>query len=250
MNRLLYKIKHSLRDKLLHPHNPFAPPIRRYFIKRQQPYAIILPQVNLLYIPVTKVANRSIKAALADHVGLPYNDPHEADWQRVPLTAVPQLTPYFRFTFIRNPLDRLLSCYAQKIVLYARQMKLPLLFWQYGSLFSPQMSFAEFVHAVASIPDEQAERHFRSQHTFLYHQENCLVDFIGRFEQLSQDWNHLRQQHNLGQLAHYNPSPHQPYTQMYTPHLAQLAATRYQKDIELFGYTAAIEPLLQTKQRD
>jgi hypothetical protein len=244
MNTLLHKIKRTLREKLFTPQNPFAPQLWRFLIKRQQPYAIILPEIHLLYIPVTKVANRSIKAALADHVGLPYDDPHEADWQKVPLQAVSNLTNYFRFTFVRNPLDRLLSCYAQKIVLYARQLQLPLLFWQYGDLFTAEMSFADFVRAVASIPDEQADRHFLSQHHFIYHNEVCLVDFIGRFEKLNHDWAILQQQAGLGKLAHYNPSVHQPYTEIYTPELAQLAVNRYQKDIELLAYTAEIEPLL------
>ena len=244
MNRLPPKLISTLRHAILNPKNPLAPQLWRYLNKRQQPDAIILPQAKLLYIPITKVANRSIKAALADHAGLPYNDPHEADWQKVPLTAVPHHTDHLRFTFIRNPLDRLLSCYAQKIVLYARQLQLPILFWQYGNLFTADMSFADFVRAVASIPDPQADRHFLSQHHFIYHDGACLVDFIGRFEQLPHDWNHLRQKVGLGKLAHYNPSSHQPYDQIYTPELARLAANRYQKDIELLGYTAAIEPLL------
>jgi hypothetical protein len=244
MNRLPDKLRLTLRRKLLNAHNPLAPQLGRYVIKRQRPYGIILPEVKLLYIPVTKVANRSIKAALANHVGLPYKDPHEADWQKVPLSAVATLTDYFRFTFVRNPLDRLLSCYAQKIVLYARQLQLPLLFWQYKDLFTADMSFADFVRAVASIPDAQAELHFRSQHTFIYHQGNCLVNFIGRVEHLSHDWLSLRQQVGLGKLPHYNRSNHQPHTKVYTPELARLAANRNQQDIELLGYAADIEPLL------
>ncbi len=210
----------------------------------ERPSAIILPTQNLVYVPVPKVANRSIKAALADFAGKPYTDPHNAGWQTVPLPQVANLSGYFRFTFVRNPLDRLVSCYAQKIVLYARQMQLPLLFWRYGQRFDPEMSFAEFITAVAAIPDHLADRHFRSQHTFVYHQGGLLVDFVGRFEQLQPDWAILRQRAGLGDLPHFNPSPHQPYAAMYTPELARLAANRYAEDIRLFGYGEEITSLL------
>jgi hypothetical protein len=203
-----------------------------------------LPAQKLVYVPVPKVANRSIKAALADYAGMPYTDPHEAGWQTIPLRQLATLEGYFRFTFVRNPLDRLLSCYAQKMVLYARQMGLPLLFWRYGKRFWPEMSFAEFVEAVAAVPDHLADRHFRSQHTFIYDEGKLLVDFVGRFEQLETDWSTLCQQVGIGTLPHYNPSPHKPYTEMYTRELARLAAKRYEKDIEVLGYWAEIEPLL------
>ncbi len=215
-------------------------PFLAYSYAWERPSAILLPAQKLLYVPVPKVANRSIKAALADAAGLPYTDPHEAAFQTVPLTAVPDLTDYFRFTFVRHPLDRLVSCYAQKIVLYARQLQMPLLFWRYGRRFWPEMSFAEFVTAVAAIPDGRADRHFCSQHTFVYRQGAPIVDFVGRFEQLAQDWEFVRQQANIGPLPHFNPSPHKPFAEMYTPALAQLAVARYRQDMALFGYEVEV----------
>jgi hypothetical protein len=45
------------------------------------------------------------------------------------------------------------------------------------------MPFSDFVKAVASIPDEQADFHFRSQHTFVTDGHGRVgVDFVGRFE--------------------------------------------------------------------
>lgn len=212
-------------------------PFLEYAYAWERPSAIVLPAQKLLYVPVPKVANRSIKAALAAAAGLPFSEGQEPDFQTVPLTAVPSYGDYFRFTFVRHPLDRLVSCYAQKIVLYARQLQMPLLFWRYGRRFWAGMSFAEFVTAVAAIPDGRADRHFRSQHTFVYPQGTLAVDFIGRFEQMAQDWAQVQQRTGLGPLPHFNPSPHKPFTEMYTPALAQAAAERYRQDMELFGYT-------------
>jgi hypothetical protein len=214
-------------------------PFLEYSYGWERPSAILLPAQKLLYVPVPKVANRSIKAALAAAAGLPFADGQEPNFETAPLAAVPHLTDYFRFTFVRHPLDRLLSCYAQKIVLYARQLQMPLLFWRYGRRFWPEMSFAEFVTAVAAIPDGRADRHFRSQHTFVYTGGRLAVDFVGRFEQLAQDWAQVQQQTGLGPLPHFNPSPHKPFTEMYTPMLAQLAAARYRQDLALFAYEVA-----------
>jgi hypothetical protein len=211
-------------------------PFLEYSYAWERPSAILLPAQKLLYVPVPKVANRSIKAALATAAGLPFSEGQEPYFQTVPLTAVPDYGDFFRFAFVRHPLDRLVSCYAQKIVLYARQLQMPLLFWRYGRRFWPEMSFAQFVTAVAAIPDGRADRHFRSQHTFVYPQGELAVDFVGRFEQLAQDWAQVQQQTGLGPLPHFNPSPHQPFAEMYTPALAQMAARRYQQDMELFTY--------------
>lgn len=219
---------------------PFLP----YTYTWERPFALLSPTLKLVYVPVPKVANRSIKAALAAAAGQPGAELAAAGWQTIPLPQLARLEGYLRFTFVRNPLDRLLSCYAQKVVLYARQLQLPLLFWRYGRQFYPEMHFATFVETVATIPDHLADRHFRSQHTFLYDKGELLVDFVGRFEQLAHDWDRLRQQAGLGELPHYNPSPHKPYVQMYTPELARLAAARYAQDMKLLGYEGEIEPLL------
>ena len=38
------------------------------------------------------------------------------------------------------------------------------------------MSFDDFVQAVASIPDDRADEHFRSQHSFVTNTEGVIAD--------------------------------------------------------------------------
>lgn len=207
----------------------------------QVPKAVFVPELSLIYLPVTKVANRSIRAAIAAHIGLPYvGHPTSADWHTLGLAKVRRCNEYFRFAFVRNPLDRLLSCYSQKIVLYARQTGPPHQFWRYGSRFHAAMSFAEFVQEVAKIPDALSDEHFRSQHTFLVHRGELCCDHLARFETLQCDWQRLRERFGFGELPHENRSPHGPYRDEYTPELARLAAKRYAKDIDLFGYAEEV----------
>lgn len=212
------------------------------------PKAIVVPELKLAFVPTPKVANRSMKAAIARRAGLPnHGDPHSVGWQYTPL-ALLQDGERYSFGFVRNPLDRLLSCYAQKIVLYARQMHMPLLFWRYGDKFRADMSFEEFVHAVAGISDRVSDIHFRSQHTFFYHKGRLMVDFVGRYERLQQDWATLQQRFGFGPLPHENRSRHKDYRAAYTPELARIAMQRYQRDIELFGYGDELQALLQTRR--
>lgn len=219
-------------------------PLARYTYLFDVGAGIVVPELGLCFVPTPKAANRSIKAAVASVVRPGYRgDPHLAGWQYRPASTLRQ-TGYYGFGFVRNPLDRLYSCYTQKIVLYGRLKDTPIIFWRYGDTFRADMTFRDFVEAVADIPDRIADRHFRSQHRFLYHKDEPVVDYIGRFENLDRDWERIRRRFDLPVLAHHNRSPRRrSYTNAYTPDLARIAARRYEKDIRLFGYEGEIEAL-------
>lgn len=220
-------------------------PLARYTYLFDMSTGIVVPELEACFVPTPKVANRSIKAAIATVVRPGYRgDPHLAGWKYRPVSTLKH-TGYYGFGFVRNPLDRLYSCYAQKIVLYGRMKNLPTLFWRYGGTFHADMSFADFVEAVAGIPDRIADIHFRSQRRFLYHRGAPTVDFIGRFENLEEDWEQIRRRFDLPELPHYNRSPHRSYMDAYTPELARMAARRYEKDIELFGYGDDVAALME-----
>lgn len=218
-------------------------PLVRYTYLFDVSTGIVVPELRMCFVPTPKVANRSMKAAIAAVARPGYRgDPHLAGWQYRPVTTL-RRTGFHGFGFVRNPLDRLYSCYAQKVVLYGRLKHMPMQFWRYGDVFHPGMSFEEFVRAVAGIPDRVADIHFRSQHRFLYHRGEPTVDFIGRFETLERDWQRVRQRFGLPELVHYNRSPHRSYREAYTPALARAAAERYREDIRLFGYEQEVAAL-------
>ena len=95
---------------------------------------------------------------------------------------------YFKFTFVRNPWDRLLSCYMSKVVpeRFAGSFK------TYGNVaFRDDMSFQEFAEAVCLVPDEEANVHFCSQYVFVCgggSRRNILADYVGCFENLEEDF--------------------------------------------------------------
>ncbi|MEM1320972.1 MAG: sulfotransferase family 2 domain-containing protein [Bacteroidota bacterium] len=144
----------------------------------------------------------------------------------------------FKVGFVRDPWDRLLSCYLQK------KKDNRTSFYQKTGL-RLDMSFEEFARAVCAIPDREADQHFRSQYTFMVdHQGKVIADFIGRFEHLEDDFLEMCRQAKLPEehLSKNNSTKHVHYRSAYSPELAEAVAQRYAIDLELFGYTFA-EPL-------
>ena len=82
--------------------------------------------------------------------------------------------PCFKYTFVRNPLSRLVSCYESK---YVKDKKI---FGDYSSnlcygrtrylmgWLENVSDFGEFVDKVCEIPICWQERHFRLQYDLLY----------------------------------------------------------------------------------
>lgn len=81
-----------------------------------------------------------------------------------------QFDTYFKFSFVRNPWDRVVS------------------FYKYSNL-DLLISFETFV--MKELPKLIKERSYfyAPQYDFIYHEGKKLVDFIGRFENLQNDFN-------------------------------------------------------------
>src|SRR5262245_19417577 len=83
---------------------------------------VLLERYAAIYIEVPKVACTSLKVAFAQLLGIDLDnsggDPHQASF---PSTAYsnyaygPLFQDLFAFAFVRNPWDRLVSCYRDKI---------------------------------------------------------------------------------------------------------------------------------------
>ena len=135
---------------------------------------------------------------------------------------------YFKFTFVRNPWDRVVSFYHYQI---KRN-------WDFYP-FNETISFDNFV--------KNWLRHMRGQTSLATHpcyawisdkDDNLLVDFIGRFENFQEDFNVVCDKIGIAkkQLPHQNKSKHKHYTEYYDDETKQIVAEKYAKDIEYFGY--------------
>jgi hypothetical protein len=145
---------------------------------------------------------------------------------------------HFIFAFVRNPYDRLASCWHQKLA-DGGQGLTPCDEREFGLRVG--IGFTEFVEAVHEIPDEEANPHFRSQHVPLLRPNGRLIPrFLGGFENLAEDFAavaeklkvELRLPHLLVSKGWENAS----YRDLYNRKTESLVAERFAKDLELFGY--------------
>jgi hypothetical protein len=225
--------------------------IRPYKYARQG--NIAMHQYNAIYIFIPKVACSSIKLAIADLIGVPSPDqnnklafPHKRNYPYVKRNEVcDKYESYFRFAFVRNPWDRVLSCYQNKIVGVREgkfgEIKLPVFMERDSNRFSLDMSFEEFVEVLMDIPDLKADGHYRSQHTFLEDDDGkMMANFIGRFESLNEDIKKIKLQIGAPEfhLPHVMKSKRDRiYRKYYTNQTRALVEERYKRDIELFEYS-------------
>lgn len=138
---------------------------------------------------------------------------------------------YLRFTFVRHPLSRLISCYGN-IMQENTEFSYRLL----GFLHLQKVpNIDEFFETVSKIDDSRINWHFRSQTKLIKHNK---MDFIGRFENLLEDWSKL----NLPPLPHENKTQHAYWKKYYYDEdgrikpIARILEKRYEDDLKVFNY--------------
>ena len=134
---------------------------------------------------------------------------------------------YFTFSFVRNPWDKMVSQYNYTIA------KRKDLLDHIG--ITKSASFEEYINCVSST---EIFVQWDQQYKFLYINKKCVVDFIGRFENLQEDFNVVCNKIGIPQqqLPHKNATKHKHYTEYYDDETRQIVAEKYAKDIEYFGY--------------
>jgi hypothetical protein len=197
--------------------------------------SIIFYNFKLVYVPIPKAASSSIITALGTLLGHKISDRHMrriANFKRIKIDRLKKHRNYFKFTFTRNPWDRLVSCYFDKVL--RNKIKL-YIGGRYR--FTKNTTFEQFASAVCEIKDENSNSHFKSQYTFMVCRGKLIPNFIGKFENLYNDWQTIRMFiPALPKLPHRMATKHRPYKHYYTKDLWEKVRRRYQHDIELFNY--------------
>lgn len=197
----------------------------------------VYSEKKLCYIDIPKTASTSIKKLMIDVLGY---DLEEYDIQNFHSRKFAKNHfinngDYFSFSFTRNPYERLVSTYLNRYK-GGEGITRTYDYYLFG-LLQEDKGFEHFVKKIVQIPDWLAEDHFVSQYATLYDKNNkCKVDFVGKFENIAQDWKIVQDYTNLPELPHLNQSNLIDWTNFYTLETAQLVYQRYKKDFEYFGY--------------
>lgn len=141
---------------------------------------------------------------------------------------------YFKFTFVRNPWDRIVSAYTylsqgggnERDAAWGR------------SVLSQYRSFDEFVLQWLDPRNIYTQIHFVPQWEFVVNgQGHVCMDFVGRFERLADDFQYVADQLDCRcELPLVNASRRLSYRDYYSDASRQRVAQIYARDIEQFGY--------------
>ncbi|GAB4214754.1 MAG: hypothetical protein OHK0012_13410 [Synechococcales cyanobacterium] len=223
---------------------------------------IVSYRKKFIFIHITKTAGTSVTSVLE-----PYGDPPilSSKWVRnsihilekwLPIRIIPftgrailpihadakeittryqnvDLHSFYRFSFVRNPWDRVVSLYTFRRTSRKKFTNAK----KYEKAMS--QSFSEFV-------EDFCGRRFLSQaeRLFLDPQGNLDMDFVGKMENLDQDLPIVLK--NLGipnnSVPRKNRTRHDHYVSLYDSHTKKLVADAFAKDIELFQYRFGEEP--------
>jgi Sulfotransferase family len=155
--------------------------------------------------------------------------------------AAREFHDYFKFTFVRNPWDRLLSAYE-----FLRDGGMDETDRRWAEQRVQQFdNFDDFVRRWVNEENVLSYVHFVPQYRFLCapFSHRILMDWIGRFEQLENDFDLVRRRLGLtgAHLHHHNEGPRarerRDFREHYTPAARRIVERVYRIDIELLGYS-------------
>ena len=148
---------------------------------------------------------------------------------------------YFKFCFVRNPWDRLLSAFA--IMNEAKTAT----HWPGGMLWSREhlRDYPDFERFVLALDDAKVRRsimaydHFRPQLDWLTLPSSTIsAVFVGRFESLEDDFAFIAKRLGIAApLPMENASKHRPYPEVYSQKMRGIVENLYGGDIRAFAYS-------------
>lgn len=229
----------------------------------------VLPAHKLLYVAIPKAASTRIRRTLAQADGRYVRSLKPSRWFRFSGPAGPRSMTIssfhrlatgagtLRFSFVRNPYTRAVSCWADKFrgkplvpgdpfvdIYLARRQVID------GTLpagADRTLSFADFIVFLAAVARQRCDIHFQVQDDILC-MPGITLDLIGKVETFAQDFapvlGHLRASPAVrGEAAAaVNESDHGPWTSYYTPDLAARLYRAYECDFDRFAYPRPLEP--------
>lgn len=189
-------------------------------------------ELKCIFVHIPKCAGVSVCRSLFGNLG----GGHKTLEEYQVVFSPEDYARYFKFTFVRNPWDRLVSAF---LFLKRGGLNAGDKAWAAKNL-SRYNDFGSFVREGLQRREILSFKHFQPQHGFI-----CLegkeprVDFLGRYEKLASDFEIICQRLNVeSKLGRENQnSSRADYGKYYTPETRQIVGEVYGDDIEIFGYS-------------
>lgn len=210
-------------------------------------------EYRVVYVENAKVACTAIKQLLYPDAGYSVQgqDAFHAMLRPQAAYRIPDhARDYLCFSIFRDPLARLLSTYRDKIlgagaetapgIFHTPFHRAIFVLFAGDDITRPGTDFGSFAAAVAMVPDRLRDRHIALQRPVYAAVTSAANHFVGRVEDLSADWQELRERTGLPALPHLNSSRQSPVTLVEPGPAARAAVARaYAADYKSLGYVAA-----------
>lgn len=212
--------------------------------------SLISDKYQFIWTGIPKVATRSFLTAL-------YREPKhdygciETRQRLSELVEQDKYARYFKFSFVRNPWSRVVSCYKNKIE-NPNQDVIDSIISRYPGL-EAGMSFSEFINFLCRSKygqDQYANAHWISQSIIISDIKGEMIsDFIGKMETMEEDLNFIETKLSLpkielpklntksGWVGSEKNDELDYYKSYFTSRTIEAIKKRYHSDILRFGYS-------------
>jgi chondroitin 4-sulfotransferase 11 len=199
----------------------------------RNPYKSFNHQYKVIFIHIPKNGGISVEKALfkqkVGHTRLQLFQQYDPD----------KFHEYYKFAFVRNPWDRLVSAY-----FFLKAGGRNPVDAQFSKEFlSGLNSFEDFVLSLENKKNRKTALHwlhFRPQLDFIVDKKGVIsLDYIGRFEILEKDFDVLSKRIGIAaSLSHENRSPRKKqYYEYYSKTMVEIVSEIYKKDIMTLSYS-------------
>lgn len=187
--------------------------------------------LKCIFVHIPKAAGISVNKALFGNYG---GSHHKLkDYQLI--FNKKEFNTYYKFTFVRNPWDRLVSTYFfLKNGGFHENDKA----W-FDENLSQFNNFEEFVLNWLNEDNIYKWIHFIPQNEFITVNGKVLIDDVYKLENIDEDMKAIAKKLNLTlELRHENQNPNRnsKYREYYSSKTKEIVSRVYKKDIELFDY--------------
>ena len=166
-------------------------------------------QKKCIFIHIIKTGGTSIEKVLG------MRKLHKKASYHRKMVGIKRWNNYFKFSFVRNPWDKMVSQYHYNSHLFVK-----------NKTFEEYIKWWDLGNKISTFPP---------LNSFYL---DLDLDFIGRFENLQNDFDFVCKQIGMPptRLPHLNKSRHKRYIDYYSKETAEIVRRRFREDIRLFGY--------------
>lgn len=180
---------------------------------------------KFIFFGIAKNAQTSINRFLLKYRSIVFKDNSKIYTKRLNMYSNTDLQNIFKYTIVRNPWERVVSAYH-----YLKERR-----------FLNDNDFRIFIEKIGNGELDsyhiRVKQHLVPQIPMFSINGESVVNFIGRLENIKEDWKYIANQINCTEvLPHKNKSNHKHYRRYYTKKSKKIVERIYAEDIETLNY--------------